>query len=162
MWALYLLISMDLGTFDLSRGPCSLLLDRTGGQGSVVPESWKRPQHRSPTTSPTRNSGPVLCSHITLTSFRTWIRPSRQLLHDRTTITVLAAVKHAELLTSWCQVPFNGPWKFKDTIPLAIRKASTLENLGLFRIFLIIIGERWGTGTLENILFRLCFTCSRR
>ena len=87
---------MDLGTFGLSRGPCSLLLDRIGGQGSVVPESWKRPQHRSLPASPTRNSRPVLCSHITLTSFSTWIRPSRQLLYDRTTVTVLAAVKHAD------------------------------------------------------------------
>lgn len=73
-------ISMDLGTSGLSQGTCSPLLDKTGGQGSVVPESWKRPQHRSPTASPTRNSRPVLCSNITLTSFRTWIHPSHHLL----------------------------------------------------------------------------------
>lgn len=101
------LLSMNLGTSGLSRGPCSLLLDRRGGQGFVVPESWRKPQHRNLTASPTRNSGPVLCSHLTLTSFRTWICPSHQLLHDRTTVTVLAAFKHAELLTSWLPSSFQ-------------------------------------------------------
>ena len=124
MWALYIL-SVDIGTSGLSQsqGPYPFLLDRKWCQVVYV-VNGKRPQHRSLcrfcykkllacplfSASPQHHLGHRFALH---TSFFVTGRPY---------LFLLLLMMLSYLSAAW-RFSFNRPWKFKDTISLAIRKS---------------------------------------